>query len=158
MPAKTVAEFIAYAKANPGKVNMASSGNGTSVHLSGELFKMMTGVNMTHVPYRGSAPALTDLISGQVHVMFDNMPSSLPHIRAGTLRALAVTTAQRSAGAARRADRRRDGAGLRGQRLVRHGGAEGHARRRHREAQQARSTRRSPIRRSRRVSPSSVAC
>ena len=75
MPAKTVAEFIAYAKANPGKVNLASSGNGTSVHLSGELFMTMTGVKMTHVPYRGSSPALTDMISGQVQVMFDNMPS-----------------------------------------------------------------------------------
>ena len=96
VPAKTVAEFIAYAKANPGKINWATSGNGTSVHLSGELFKMMTGVKMTHVPYRGSAPALTDMISGQVHVMFDNMPPSLPHIRAGKLRALGVTTAQRS--------------------------------------------------------------
>jgi tripartite-type tricarboxylate transporter receptor subunit TctC len=97
VPANTVAEFIAYAKANPGKINWATSGNGTSVHLSGELFKMMTGVNMTHVPYRGSAPALTDMISGQVQVMFDNMPPSLPHIRAGKLRALGVTTAQRSA-------------------------------------------------------------
>jgi len=96
VPARTVAEFIAYAKANPGKINWASSGNGTSVHLSGELFKMMTGVDLTHVPYRGSAPALTDMISGTVQVMFDNMPSSLPHIQAGKLRALAVTTAQRS--------------------------------------------------------------
>ena len=96
VPARTVAEFIAYAKANPGKINMASSGNGTSIHLSGELFKMMTGVNMLHVPYRGSAPALTDLIGGQVQVMFDNMPSSIEHIRAGKLRALAVTTAVRS--------------------------------------------------------------
>jgi tripartite-type tricarboxylate transporter receptor subunit TctC len=96
VPAKTVAEFITYAKANPAKINWASSGNGTSVHLSGELFKIMTGVDLTHVPYRGAAPALTDLISGTVHVMFDNMPSSLPHIKAGTLRALAVTTAQRS--------------------------------------------------------------
>ena len=96
-PAKTVAEFIAYAKANPGKVNWATSGNGTSVHLSGELFKMMTGVNLLHVPYRGSAPAITDMISGHVHVMFDNMPPSLPHIQGGKLRALAVTTAVRSA-------------------------------------------------------------
>jgi tripartite-type tricarboxylate transporter receptor subunit TctC len=95
-PANTVAEFITYAKANPGKINWASSGNGTSVHLSGELFKIMTGVQLTHVPYRGSAPALTDMISGTVQVMFDNMPSSLPHIQAGKLRALAVTTAQRS--------------------------------------------------------------
>jgi len=96
IPAKTVAEFIAYGKANPGKINWATSGNGTSVHLSGELFKMMTGVDMTHIPYKGSAPALTDLIAGTVHVMFDNMPSSLPHIQAGKLRALAVTTSQRS--------------------------------------------------------------
>src|SRR5438105_11825141 len=96
VPAKTVAEFIAYAKANPGKINWATSGNGTSVHLSGELFKMMAGVTMTHVPYRGSAPALTDMLSGTVDVMFDNMPPSLPHIQAGTLRALAVTTAVRS--------------------------------------------------------------
>jgi tripartite-type tricarboxylate transporter receptor subunit TctC len=95
-PAKTVEEFIAYAKANPGKVNMASSGNGTSIHLSGELFMAMTGVKMTHVPYRGSAPALTDMISGQVDVMFDNMPSSVQHIKAGTLRPLAVTTSVRA--------------------------------------------------------------
>ena len=96
VPAKTVAEFIAYAKANPGKINWATSGNGTSVHLSGELFKMMTGVEMTNIPYKGSAPALTDLIAGTVQVIFDNMPPSLPHIRAGKLRALAVTTATRS--------------------------------------------------------------
>jgi len=96
VPAKTVAEFIAYAKANPGKINWATSGNGTSVHLSGELFKMMTGVDLLHVPYRGSAPALTDMLAGQVHLMFDNMPPSLPHIKAGKLRALGVTTAQRS--------------------------------------------------------------
>jgi len=96
VPAKTVAEFIAYAKANPGKINWATSGNGTSVHLSGELFKIMTGVELTHIPYKGSAPALTDLIAGTVHVIFDNMPPSLPHIRAGTLRALAVTTNVRS--------------------------------------------------------------
>jgi tripartite-type tricarboxylate transporter receptor subunit TctC len=94
--AKTVAEFIAYAKANPDKINVASSGNGTSIHLSGELFKMMTGVKMTHVPYKGSAPMLTDLLGGQVQVTFDNMPSSIEHIKAGKLRALAVTTAQRS--------------------------------------------------------------
>jgi tripartite-type tricarboxylate transporter receptor subunit TctC len=96
VPAKTVAEFIAYAKANPGKVNMASSGNGTSIHVSGELFKMMTGVDMLHVPYRGSAPALTDLMGGQVQVLFDNMPSSVEYIKAGKLRPLAVTTAARS--------------------------------------------------------------
>jgi tripartite-type tricarboxylate transporter receptor subunit TctC len=95
-PAKTVAEFIAYTKANPGQVNMASSGNGTSIHLSGELFRAMTGVEMQHVPYRGSAPAITDLLSGRVQVMFDNMPSSIAHIKSGSLRALAVTTATRS--------------------------------------------------------------
>src|SRR3954452_3035242 len=94
--AKNVAEFIAYAKANPGKVNMASSGNGTSVHLSGELFMAMTGVKMQHVPYRGAAPALTDLLGGQVDVIFDNMPSVIQHIRSGSLRALAVTTTERS--------------------------------------------------------------
>src|SRR5262245_4681357 len=96
VPAKTVAEFIAYAKANPSKINWATSGNGTSVHLSGELFKMMTGVELTHIPYKGSAPALTDMIAGTVQVIFDNMPPSLPHIRAGKLRALAVTTNIRS--------------------------------------------------------------
>jgi tripartite-type tricarboxylate transporter receptor subunit TctC len=97
VPAKTVAEFIAYAKANPGKVNMASSGNGTSVHLSGELFMFLTGVKLLHVPYRGSAPALNDMLSGQVQVMFDNLPSSIGHIKAGKLRALGVTTAARAA-------------------------------------------------------------
>ena len=96
VPAKTVAEFIAYAKANPGKVNMASSGNGTSIHLSGELFMLMTGVKMTHVPYKGSAPALVDMLAGQVQVMFDNMPSSIGHIKAGKLRPLGVTTDTRS--------------------------------------------------------------
>jgi tripartite-type tricarboxylate transporter receptor subunit TctC len=95
-PAKTVPEFIAYAKANPGRISMASPGIGTGSHMSGELFKMMTGVNMVHVPYRGDAPALTDLISGQVQVMFSNTVSSIEHIRAGRLRALAVTTATRS--------------------------------------------------------------
>ncbi len=96
VPAKTVAEFIAHVKANPGKVNLASSGNGTSVHLSGELFMTMTGLKMTHVPYRGSAPALTDLLGGQVHVIFDNMPSVISHIKGGKLRALGVTTEARS--------------------------------------------------------------
>jgi tripartite-type tricarboxylate transporter receptor subunit TctC len=96
VPAKTVPEFIAYAKANPGKINFASGGVGTSVHVSGELFKMMTGVTMQHVPYRGAGPALTDLLAGQVQVMFDNLPSSVAHIKAGKLRALAVTTSERS--------------------------------------------------------------
>jgi tripartite-type tricarboxylate transporter receptor subunit TctC len=97
VPANGVAEFIAYAKAHPGQINMASSGNGTSVHLSGELFKMMTGTNMIHVPYRGGALAHVDLISGRVQVMFDNLPSVIEHIRAGKLRALAVTGRIRSA-------------------------------------------------------------
>ena len=95
LPPKSVSE-IAYAKANPGKVNYASGGNGTAQHLSGELFKMMTGVVMVHVPYRGDAPALTDLIGGQVQVMFGSIPPSVEHIRAGKLRALAVTNATRS--------------------------------------------------------------
>ncbi len=96
VPAKTVAEFITYVKANPGKVNLASSGNGTSVHLSGEMFMAMTGAKMQHVPYRGAALALTDLIGGQVQVIFDNMPSVLQHIKSGALRGLAVTSTQRS--------------------------------------------------------------
>jgi tripartite-type tricarboxylate transporter receptor subunit TctC len=95
-PPKTVPELIAYAKSNPGKINIASFGTGTASHLSGEMFKMMTGVEMQHVPYRGSAPMLTDLLAGQVQVAFDNLPASIEHIRAGKLRALAVTTAQRS--------------------------------------------------------------
>src|SRR5579883_130832 len=97
VPVNTVPEFIAYAKANPGKLNMASSGNGSTIQVSGELFKMMTGVNMIHVPYRGAAPALTDMLGGQVQVMFDNIPTSIGYIRAGKLRALAVTGATRSA-------------------------------------------------------------
>jgi tripartite-type tricarboxylate transporter receptor subunit TctC len=96
LPIKTIPELIAYAKANPGKLNMASSGNGSTIHMSGELFKMLTGINMVHVPYRGGAPALTDLLSGQVHVMFDNIPTSAEHVRAGRLRGLAVTSAARS--------------------------------------------------------------
>jgi tripartite-type tricarboxylate transporter receptor subunit TctC len=96
VPAHTVAEFISYAKANPGKINMASGGVGTSVHLSGVLFMMMTGVELVHVPYHGAAPALTDMLAGQVQVMFDNLPSSIGYIEAGRLRALAVTTATRA--------------------------------------------------------------
>jgi tripartite-type tricarboxylate transporter receptor subunit TctC len=96
VPAKTVAEFIDYVKANPGKINMASSGNGTSVHLSGEMFMAMTGCKMQHVPDRGAAPAITDMLGGQVQVIFDNMPSIIQHIRAGSLRALGVTTTARS--------------------------------------------------------------
>jgi tripartite-type tricarboxylate transporter receptor subunit TctC len=96
VPVRTVPELIAHAKAHPGKINMGSSGNGSTIHISGELFKMMAGVDMIHVPYRGSGPALTDLLGGQVQVMFATMPSSIEYIRAGKLRALAVTTATRS--------------------------------------------------------------
>jgi tripartite-type tricarboxylate transporter receptor subunit TctC len=96
VPAKTVPEFITYAKANPGKINMASSGNGSSTHVAGELFKMMTGVDMVHVPYRGNTPALTDLLGGQVQVYFVTTPASIEYIRTGKLRPLAVTTATRS--------------------------------------------------------------
>ena len=96
LPIKTIPELIAYAKANPGKLNMASSGNGSTIHMSGELFKMLTGINMVHVPYRGGAPALTDLMGGQVQVMFDNIPTSAEHVKAGKLRGLAVTSATRS--------------------------------------------------------------
>jgi tripartite-type tricarboxylate transporter receptor subunit TctC len=95
-PAKTIPELIAYAKANPSKINMASSGNGTSDHIGGELFKMMAGINMVHVPYRGAAPALTDLLAGQVQVMFASMPAAIQYVSAGSLRALAVTSATRS--------------------------------------------------------------
>jgi tripartite-type tricarboxylate transporter receptor subunit TctC len=91
-----VADFLKYAKANPGKLNMASGGNGTSIHLAGELFKSMTGSFMTHIPYRGSGPALMDMVGGNADVMFDNLPSSMPQIKAGKLKALAVTSAQRS--------------------------------------------------------------
>jgi tripartite-type tricarboxylate transporter receptor subunit TctC len=95
-PAKNIQEFIAYAKQNPGKVNMASSGSGTSVHLSGELFKSMTGIDMKHIPYKGAGPATSDLLGGQVDLIFDNMPSMIGHIRGGSVRALGVTSAQRS--------------------------------------------------------------
>jgi tripartite-type tricarboxylate transporter receptor subunit TctC len=93
----SVNDFIRYAKANPGKLNMASSGNGTSIHLAGELFKSMTGTFMTHFPYRGSSPALLDLAGGNMHIMFDNLPSAMQLIKSGKLRALAVTSSQRSA-------------------------------------------------------------
>ena len=95
-PAKSVAEFIAYARANPGKINMASAGNGSAAHLAGELFSLMTGISMVHVPYRGQAPALADLLAGQVQVLFATSPASMEYIRAGKLRALAVTTEARS--------------------------------------------------------------
>jgi tripartite-type tricarboxylate transporter receptor subunit TctC len=96
VPAKTVPEFIAYAKANPGTINFASAGIGSSQHMSGEMFKMMAGIDMTHVPFRGTAPALTSLLGGQVQIMFASMPAALPYIRADKLRALGVTIAKRS--------------------------------------------------------------
>jgi tripartite-type tricarboxylate transporter receptor subunit TctC len=96
VPVKSIPELIAYAKANPGKLNMASSGNGSTIHMSGELFKMLTGTDMVHVPYRGGAPALTDMISGQVQVMFDNIPTCAEHVKSGKLRGLAVTSTTRS--------------------------------------------------------------
>jgi tripartite-type tricarboxylate transporter receptor subunit TctC len=96
LPVKSIPELIAYARANPGKLNMASSGNGSTIHMSGELFKMLTGIDMVHVPYRGGAPALTDLIAGQVHVMFDNIPTCAEHVKSGKLRGLAVTSTTRS--------------------------------------------------------------
>jgi tripartite-type tricarboxylate transporter receptor subunit TctC len=96
VPARTVAEFITYAKANPGRLNMASSGTGTSIHLAGEMFKSMAGVDMVHIPYKGTPPAITDTIAGHVQVIFDNLPSSMEHIRSGRLRPLGVTTAERS--------------------------------------------------------------
>jgi tripartite-type tricarboxylate transporter receptor subunit TctC len=95
-PAKTIPEFIAYSKSNPGKVNMASAGNGSAPHMSGELFKIMAGIDMVHVSYRGAGPALTDLLAGQVHVSFPTMPASIEHVRTGKLRALGVTTATRA--------------------------------------------------------------
>ena len=95
VPARSVKEFIDYARTNPGKVNFASSGSGTSIHMSAELFKLITGVDIVHIPYKGSAAALTDLIGGQVSVMFDNLPPSMPHIRSGKLRPLAITTTTR---------------------------------------------------------------
>ena len=130
LPVKNVAEFIAYCKANPGKVNMASSGSGTSVHLSGELFKSMTGCEMLHVPYKGAGPALTDLIGGQVHVLFDNLPSSIGHIKGGKIRAGRDI---RAAGALAPwcPHGRRNGSRLRGDGMVRHRHAQRHAKGNH---------------------------
>src|SRR5262245_51361389 len=134
-PAKTVPEFIAYAKAHSGQISFASAGNGSVAHVTGELFKMMSGVNMLHVPYRGAPPALTDLIGGQVHVMFDNMPSSIEHIRAGRMRPFAAASTTRLAGASRRPHTRRLRAGFRDERVGRYRRAEEHAGRNHRHAQ-----------------------
>ena len=126
-PAKTVPQFIAYAKANPGKISMASPGSGTAPHIAGELFKMMAGIDMVHVPYRSGAPALTDLISGQVQVYFGALPVSIEHIRAGKLRPLAVTSSDPLGGVAGNPGRERVRAGLRGEHMVRHRRAPEHA-------------------------------
>ena len=134
-PAATVPEFIDYAKANPGKINFASAGSGSVAHVTGELFKMMTGINMQHVPYRGAPAALTDLLSGQVQVMFDNLPTSIDHVKAGRLRALAVTSTNALAGTPRRPDGRRLRAGFRDQRLGGLWRAQGNTERNRRPAQ-----------------------
>src|SRR4051794_20161114 len=133
VPAKTVSEFITYAKANSGKINFASGGSGTPPHVVGELFKMMVGVNLIHVPYRGGAPAVTDLLGGQVQVMFASPSISIQNVKAGKLRALAVTTATLG-GASGRAPRRRVPIGLRGDVVARH--AQEHAGGNHRQTQQ----------------------
>jgi tripartite-type tricarboxylate transporter receptor subunit TctC len=135
VPANTVPEFIAYAKANPGKINMASPGIATPGHVAGELFKMMAGIEMVHVPYRGGAAALTGLISGQVQVMFLSPVASIEYIRSGRLRALAVTTTTRS-GAARHPDRGRVRPRLRDEHSVWRWRSQGHARGNYRQAQQ----------------------
>ena len=135
LPARSVPEFIAYARANPGKVSFGSGGAGTSVHMSGELFKMLAGIDMVHVPYRGAAPAVMDLIAGHVQVVFDNLPGSIEHVRAGKLRALAVTTKTRVRRATRCSDFGGGCAGLRGQCLVRLGYSERNVASDHRQAQ-----------------------
>ena len=157
-PARTVAEFIAYAKANPGKINFGSAGTGSVAHVSGELFRMMAGIDMQHVPYRGAPLALADLLGGQVQVMFDNLPSSIDHIRNGRLRALGVSTPARLDVLPGRAADRRDGAGLRDQRLRRPRRAGGNTARGRRRAQQGGRRRHWPIRSSRRASSSWAAC
>ena len=136
LPVKTVAEFIAYGKANPGKLNMASPGAGTSPHMSGELFKMLTGIEMQHVPYRGAGPAYPDLMTGKVDVFFDNLPGSVELVKTGKLRALAVTSAAALVRLPRPAVDRRDHPGLRRHPLLRRLGAEGHAARHDRGAEQ----------------------
>ena len=141
-PAKTVPEFIAYAKANPGKINMASGGNGTSSHIFGELFKMMAGVDLVHVPYRGSF--MPDLLAGQVQITINPIPQAIEHVATGKLRALAVTTAKRLAGAGRHSRPGRIFAGLRGGRLVWPVRAPQYARRDRQQAQ--RSDQRCPLR------------
>ena len=135
VPAKSLAEFIAYTKTNPGKITMASGGNGAPSHVSGELFKMLAGVNMVHVPYRGAGPALTDLLGGQVQVYFTPMSAAIEYIRAGKLRALAVTTANPLGGAAGRSHGERIRPRLRSEPVVWYRGPEEHGHRDHHHAQ-----------------------
>ena len=136
IPARSVPEFIAYTKSNAGKVNMASPGVGTSIHLSGELFKLMTGIDMVHVPYKGSGPALTDLLGGQVQVMFGTMPSLIEYIGAGRLARAGGDDCDALGGATGHSKRERVCTRLRGEHVVRHERANGHACRGHRQAQQ----------------------
>jgi hypothetical protein len=161
LPVHSVAEFIDYAKVHPGELSFASSGNGTSVHMSGELFKAMTGINIIHVPYRGSSAAAPDLMTGKVHVMFDNLPGSIEFVRSGQLRALGVTTAKRS-------DALPDvpaigETGLRGECLVRNCSAQGHPAGSDRNAEQGgrrgarRSENKGPLGRTRRNTDAHVA-
>ena len=153
VPAKTVPEFIAYAKANPGKINMASAGNGTASHVAGELFKMMAGVDMVHVPYRGAAPALTDLLGGQVQVMFDTL-AGVDRVHQGRQAARAGGDHRDAlGGAAGHPDRRRIRAGLRGERLVSASARRGTRRPRSSTSSTRRSMPALPIPRSRRGSP-----
>ncbi len=158
IPAKTVPEFIAWAKANPGKVSMASGGTGSTSHIGGELFKMMTGIDMVHVPYHGGAPALTDLMGGQVQVYFSPLPESLAAIKGDKVRALAVTTATRSAALPNVPTIAEFYSGFRGKYLARDRRAKKHAARNHRRASTRKSTLLSPIPKSRSVSRTSAAC
>ena len=135
LPAKSVPEFIAYAKANPGKIAMGSGGNGSPAHVIGEYFKLMTGTDLTHVPYRGAAPAVTDLIGGQIQVAFTELATSLGHVKSGNLRALAVTTAARTEALPDVPTLERVHSGFRGEPVGRARCAEGHAAGDHREAQ-----------------------
>ena len=157
VPAKSVPEFIAYAKTAPGKINLASGGIGAPSHIAGELFKMMAGVNLLHVPYRGAAPALTDLLGGQVQVYFGPIPSSIEYIKTGKLRALAVTTATRSDALPDVPTMGEFLPGYEASTWNRPRRSQKHAGRNHRKAQQRKSTPASPTRRSRRALPLSVA-
>ena len=145
LPVKSVPEFIAYAKANPGKIAMGSGGNGSPAHVIGEYFKLMTGTDLTHVPYRGAAPAVTDLLGGQIQVAFTELATSLGHVKSGNLRALAVTTAARTEALPDVPTLERVHSGFRGEPVGRARCAQGHAASDHRETQQRDQRRRLPI-------------